>query len=254
MIRIYKTLLIGISILISSIGYAQKIQQTKVLFVVTSHDKLGDTGKKTGLWIEEFATPYYALIDKGIQVDIASPKGGHPPIDPKSTLADYETESTKRYYKDRKTQKLFSKTTKLSKVNSEDYDAVFYPGGHGPLWDLSQDKLSIKLIEDFFNSNKPIAFVCHAPAVLKEVKVFNGQPLVKGKKITGFTNGEEDAVGLTDVVPFLVENMLKEKGGIYQKGADWSAFAVKDGLLITGQNPQSSELVAEYLMELILKK
>lgn len=252
--RMYKTLLIGISILIGSIGYAQKRQQTKVLFVVTSHDKLGDTGEKTGLWIEEFATPYYALIDQGVQVVIASPKGGQPPIDPKSTLPDYQTESTKRYYSDLNTQEVFSKTLKLSKVNSKDFDAVFYPGGHGPLWDLTTNKKSIQLIEDFYKSNKPVAFVCHAPAVLKHVKNSKGEPLVKGKKVTGFTNGEEEAVGLTQVVPFLVEDMLTERGGIYKKGKDWSSFAVQDGLLITGQNPQSAELVADYLIQTLFKK
>ncbi len=252
--RIYKTLLIGISILISSIGYAQKKQEITVLFVVTSHDKLGDTGEKTGLWIEEFATPYYALIDQGIQVVIASPKGGQPPIDPKSTLSDYQTESTKRYYSDVKTQEIFSKTLKLSKVNSKDFNAVFYPGGHGPLWDLTTNKRSIKLIENFYNANKPIAFVCHAPAVLKHVKDSKGKPLVKGKKVTGFTNGEEKAVGLTTVVPFLVEDMLIERGGVYKKGKDWSSFAIQDGLLITGQNPQSAKLVAEYLTQTLVNK
>lgn len=252
--RSIKTLLIGISILIGGMGFAQNRNQKKVLFVVTSHDKLGDTGEKTGLWIEEFATPYYALIDQGIQVVIASPKGGQPPVDPKSTLADYQTESTKRFYSDQNTQEAFSNTVKLSEVNSKDFHAIFYPGGHGPLWDLTVNKTSIQLIEDFYKANKPIAFVCHAPAVLKHVKNSKGDPLVKGKEVTGFTNGEEKAVGLTNVVPFLVEDMLIERGGIYKKGKDWSPFAVQDGMLITGQNPQSAELVAGYLIETLVKK
>lgn len=252
--NIFKILITGVLAILSNIGYAQKANSTKILFVVTSHDKLGSTGDKTGLWIEEFATPYYYFIDQGIDVVIASPKGGQPPIDPKSTLPDYQTEATKRYYSDAKTQKVFSKTIKLAKVNHRNYDAVFYPGGHGPLWDLAKSKKSIKLIESFYNNNKPIAFVCHAPAALKNVKSKMGQPLVKGKKVTGFTNGEEAAVGLTDIVPFLVEDMLKEKGAIYKKGDDWSEFVVTDGLLISGQNPQSSKLVAEKLLNKIQMK
>ena len=252
--NLYKNLLIGILTLLSSVGYSQNSNNTKVLFVVTSHDKLGDTGEKTGLWIEEFATPYYYLIDQGVEVVIASPKGGQPPIDPKSKLADYQTESTKRFYTDSKAQLIFSKTRKLAKVKQEDFDAVFYPGGHGPLWDLSTDKNSIKLIESFYNNNKPIAFVCHAPAALKNVKDKNGQPLVKGKKVTGFTNGEEAAVKLTNIVPFLIEDMLKENGAIYEKGADWSSFAVEDGLLISGQNPQSAKLVGELLIAKLKKQ
>jgi putative intracellular protease/amidase len=252
--NIFKILVVGILAVISNVGYAQKANNTKVLFVVTSHDKLGNTGDKTGLWIEEFATPYYYFIDQGIDVVIASPKGGQPPIDPKSNLSDYQTEATKRYYTDAKAQKVFSKTVKLAKVNHKDFDAVFYPGGHGPLWDLSKDKKSIKLIESFYNNNKPIAFVCHAPAALQKVNNKMGEPLVKDKKVTGFTNGEEAAVALTKVVPFLVEDMLKEKGAIYVKGADWSEFVVIDGLLITGQNPQSSKLVAEKLLNKIQMK
>ena len=252
--KLHKNLLIGILTLLSSITYSQNLKEIKILFVVTSHDKLGDTGEKTGLWIEEFATPYYYLTDLGVKVDIVSPKGGLPPIDPKSTSPDFQTDATKRYYSDAKTQRKFSKTRKLSKVNHDDYDAVFYPGGHGPLWDLSKDKNSIQLIESFYNNNKPIAFVCHAPAALKNVKDRTGQPLVKGKKVTGFTNGEEAAVGLTNVVPFLIEDMLKQNGAIYKKGADWSSFAISDGLLISGQNPQSSLLVAQKLVEQIQKK
>lgn len=253
MIRFFKIILVGISMMLSHIGYAQEKGNTKVLFVVTSHSNLGNTGEKTGLWIEEFATPYYALKDKGIDVVIASPKGGQPPIDPKSELSDYETKSTKRFFSDPKAQKDFSKSVKLRTVKSKDYDAIFYPGGHGPMWDLVKDAKSIKLIEEFYNVNKPIAFVCHAPAVLKNVKNIKGESLVKGKKVSGFTNKEEDAVGLTQVVPFLVENMLKEKGGKFQYGENWSPYAVKDGMLITGQNPQSSELVIDYLLEIILK-
>jgi len=249
--NLQKIILIGILAVTSTVGYSQKLKKIKVLFVVTSHDKLGDTGKKTGLWIEEFATPYYELVDQGVTVVIASPKGGQPPIDPKSTSPDFQTETTKRFYSDSKTQKIFSKTLKLNKVNQEDYDAVFYPGGHGPLWDLSEDTNSIKLIESFYNNNKPIAFVCHAPAALQHVKDKSGQPLVKGKKVAGFTNSEEAAVGLTDVVPFLIEDMLKQNGAIYKKGPDWSSFAVSDGLLISGQNPQSAGLVAKKLTEKI---
>lgn len=249
-----KITLIGIFVVLSNITYSQNSKKVKVLFVVTSHDRLGDTGEKTGLWIEEFATPYYKLVDQGVKVVIASPKGGQPPIDPKSTSPDFQTETTKRFYSDRKTMRIFSKTRKLSEMNHEDYDAVFYPGGHGPLWDLSEDINSIQLIESFYNNNKPIAFVCHAPAALQNVKDEKGQPLVKGKKVAGFTNTEEAAVGLTTIVPFLIEDMLKENGAIYKKGADWSSFAVSDGLLISGQNPQSAGLVAKKLMEKINKK
>jgi putative intracellular protease/amidase len=252
--NLQKIILVGILAVMSTVGYSQKLKKIKILFVVTSHDKLGDTGKKTGLWIEEFAAPYYYLTDLGVKVDIVSPKGGLPPIDPKSTSPDFQTDATKRYFSDAKTQRKFSKTRKLSKVNHDDYDAVFYPGGHGPLWDLSKDTNSIQLIESFYNNNKPIAFVCHAPAALQHVKDKSGQPLVKGKKVAGFTNSEEVAVGLTDVVPFLIEDMLKQNGAIYKKGADWSSFAISDGLLISGQNPQSSLLVAQKLVKQIQKK
>lgn len=251
--NLVKITLVGIVLALSNITYSQNSKKLKVLFVVTSHDKLGDTDKKTGLWIEEFATPYYNLVDQGVKVVIASPKGGQPPIDPKSTSPDFQTEATKRFYSDSRTQRIFSKTVKLSKVNHEDYDAVFYPGGHGPLWDLSNDTNSIQLIESFYNNNKPIAFVCHAPAALLNVKDKQGQALVKGKKVTGFTNGEEAAVGLTSIVPFLIEDMLIQNGAIYEKGADWSPFAVSDGLLISGQNPQSASLVADLLIEKLKK-
>ncbi len=221
----------------------------KVLFVLTSHKDLGNTGEKTGFWIEEFAAPYYLLKDKGVEITLASPKGGQPPIDPKSNEPDFQTPATVRFNDDKATQEVLSKTIKLEDINQADYDAVFYPGGHGPLWDLAEDKNSIALIEAFYNNNKPVAAVCHAPAILKHPKNTDGTPLVNGKKVTGFTNGEEEAVQLTSVVPFLVEDMLKMNGGIYSKGADWGPYAVEDGLLITGQNPASSELVAELLLE-----
>ncbi|NEN22343.1 type 1 glutamine amidotransferase domain-containing protein [Cryomorpha ignava] len=221
----------------------------KVLFVLTSHDKLGDTGKKTGFWVEEFAGPYYILIDKGVNITLATPKGGKAPIDPTSDTEDAATESTKRFHKDEDAQKMINNTHKLADMKAADYDAVFYPGGHGPLWDLSQDKTSIELIETFNEQKKPIAFVCHAPAALKDVKDRNGEPLVKGRRVTGFTNTEEEGVELTDVVPFLVEDMLKKNGGFYSKGADWSEFVLVDGNLITGQNPASSKLVAERLFD-----
>lgn len=220
-----------------------------VLFVLTSHADLGNTGEKTGFWIEEFAAPYYLLKDKGIHITLASPKGGQPPIDPKSDAPDAQTPASIRYKSDAETQKIMTNTTKLSEVNQKDFDAVFYPGGHGPLWDLAEDKDSIALIEDFYKNAKTVAAVCHAPAIFKHTKNADGSPLVKGKKVTGFTNTEEDAVQLTDVVPFLVEDMLKEKGGIYSKKGDWEAYAVEDGLLITGQNPASSEVVAEHLLK-----
>jgi len=221
----------------------------KVLFVLTSHDKLGDTGKKTGFWVEEFANPYYTLLDKGAHITIATPKGGPAPIDPSSDSPDAATEATKRFDKDEEAQKRIANTEVLAAMNPDDFDAVFYPGGHGPLWDLATDTASIALIEKFNSQSKPVAFVCHAPAALKDVKDTDGKPLVKGKKVTGFTNTEEAAVGLKDVVPFLVEDMLKANGGIYSKKDDWAAYAIQDGNLITGQNPASSELVAEKLLE-----
>jgi len=220
----------------------------KILFVLTSHDELGDTGKKTGFWIEEFAAPYYALLDKGAEITVATPKGGQAPIDPSSDSEDAQTKDTKRYKDDKDAQSVINNTKKLADVNASDFDAVFYPGGHGPLWDLANDATSIKLIETFDEQEKPVAFVCHAPAALKGVKGTDGNPLVKGKKVTGFTNSEEAAVQLTEVVPFLVEDMLQENGGIYSKKEDWAAYAIQDGNLITGQNPASSELVAEKLL------
>ena len=222
----------------------------KVLFVMTSHDRLGDTGLKTGFWTEELAAPYYALSDKKIEITLASPKGGFPPIDPKSEEPSSQTDATRRMDNDEVLQDKLKNTYKLSEVRSEDFDAVFYPGGHGPLWDLAEDQVSQQLIIDFYSSDKPVAFVCHAPGVLKNVKI-DGEYLVKGKNVTGFTNTEEDAVQLTDVVPFLVEDILKKNGGIYSKINDWAPHAVVDGRLVTGQNPASSEKVAEELLKLI---
>ena len=219
----------------------------KILFVLTSNDSLGNTGNKTGFWVEEFAAPYYTLTDAGHNVTLASPKGGQPPIDPNSASDDAATSATDRFDKDKATQDKLANTHTLETINQQDYDAVFYPGGHGVLWDLVENKNSINLIESFYNNNKPVAFVCHAPAVLKNVKDSNNEPLVKGKKVTGFTNEEEAAVKLTEVVPFLLEDMLKTNGGLYSKIGDWQPYAVEDGLLITGQNPASSEKVAELL-------
>ncbi len=221
----------------------------KILFVLTSHDKLGDTGKKTGFWVEEFANPYYTLLDKGATITIATPNGGAAPIDPSSDGPDAATEDTERFNNDAVAKERIANTKVLADMNPDDFDAVFYPGGHGPLWDLANDPTSVALIAKFNLQNKPISFVCHAPAALKDVKNADGSPLVKGKKVTGFTNSEEDAIGLTDVVPFLVEEMLKNNEGIYSKKEDWAAYAVQDGNLITGQNPASSQLVAEKLLD-----
>jgi len=221
----------------------------KVLIVLTSHEQLGDTGKKTGFWLEEFASPYYHLIDAGVQVTIASPLGGQPPLDPKSNEPDFQTDDTRRFDDDQAAQNELANTAKLAEMKVEDFDAVFYPGGHGPLWDLHNDKDSIALIEEFIAAGKPVATVCHAPAVLLKAKDQNGEPLVKGKKVTGFSNSEEAAVELTDVVPYLVEDQLIAMGGLYQKVEDWNSFAIVDGLIITGQNPGSSAAVAEALVK-----
>ncbi|MFT6998426.1 MAG: putative intracellular protease/amidase [Cryomorphaceae bacterium] len=223
----------------------------KVLFVLTSHDELGVTGNKTGFWIEEFASPYYFLLDKGVNITVATPKGEKAPIDPSSEADGAQTADTKRYYSDSDAQKVIAHTVKLETVKAEDFDAVFYPGGHGPLWDLAEDETSIALIEAFNKQHKPIALVCHAPAALKGVKNENGEPLVKGKTVTGFTNSEEAAVQLTDIVPFLVEDMLKENGGKFSRTDDWGVNVVEDGNLITGQNPASSEKAAEHLYEML---
>ncbi|HEY9030872.1 MAG TPA: type 1 glutamine amidotransferase domain-containing protein [Kangiella sp.] len=221
----------------------------KVLMVLTSHDQLGDTGNKTGFWLEEFAAPYYTLQDAGVEITLASPNGGQPPLDPKSDEPDAQTEATERFKKDQQAQKQLAHTTKLSDITADDYDAVFYPGGHGPLWDLSNDEHSINLIEQMIQSNKPVAAVCHAPGVLLKAKDSDGSPLVKGKSFTGFSNSEEKAVGLETVVPFLLESVAKEQGANYSKGNDWEPYVTQDGLLITGQNPASSKPAAEALLQ-----
>jgi putative intracellular protease/amidase len=223
----------------------------KILMVLTSHDKLGDTGRKTGFWLEEFAAPYYAFIDAGATVTLASPKGGQPPIDPKSDTREGQTDMTRRFKQDPAAQAVLAKTRTLADIKATDYDAVFYPGGHGPMWDLSEDPHSIALIEAFYNAGKPVAAVCHAPGVLHRVK-FQGQSIVKGKRVTGFTNGEEEAVQLTNIVPFLVEDELKRLGGLYEKAADWASFVITDGRLVTGQNPASSKAGAEALLKLLV--
>ena len=216
----------------------------KILMVLTSHDQLGDTGRKTGFWLEEFAAPYYAFKDAGADVTLVSPSGGQPPLDPKSDEPDSQTAATRRFKADPVAQAALARTGKLSEVSGAGFDALFYPGGHGPLWDLAEDAHSIKLIESMSAAGKPVAAVCHAPGALRHAKAADGSPLVKGKKVTGFTNTEEEAVQLTKVVPFLVQDMLVERGGIYSKGDDWHPYVVTDGRLITGQNPASSEPAA----------
>lgn len=223
----------------------------KILMVLTSHDKLGDTGLKTGFWLEEFASPYYVFKDQYFEVTLASPKGGQPPLDPKSDEPDFRTEATARFRKDEQAQKALANTLRLDSIKPEDYDAVFYPGGHGPLWDLAEDKHSISLIEAFYQQGKPLGLVCHAPGILRHVKNAQNEPLVKGKKVTGFSNTEEEAVQLTKVVPFLVEDMLKQNEGVYCKGEDWGSYVEVDKNLITGQNPASSEAAALRLVELL---
>jgi putative intracellular protease/amidase len=220
----------------------------KILMVLTSHDELGNTGKKTGFWVEEFAAPYYAFIDAGVEVTLATPKGGQAPIDPTSTLEDFQTAATARYDGDDTAQAKIATTVKLSSLNESDFDGVFYPGGHGPLWDLTDNADSISLIESFLKAGKAVATVCHASAALLNVKQASGDFAIKGKAVTGFTNSEEEAVQLTEVVPFLLEDELIKRGGEYQKAQDWNAFAVQDGLIITGQNPASSALAAEKLL------
>lgn len=223
----------------------------KILMVLTSHDRLGSTGKKTGFWLEEFAAPYYVFRDAGVEVTLASPKGGQPPLDPSSDAPDAQSDDTRRFRKDEAAQRALASTRKLSEVKAADYDAVFYPGGHGPLWDLAEDADSRRLIEAFAATGKPIAAVCHAPAVFRHTNGPDGKKLVAGKKVAGFTNSEEKAVGLTDVVPFLVEDMLKANGGKYEKGPDWGSYVVRDGMLVTGQNPASSGPAAEELLTLM---
>lgn len=223
----------------------------KILMVLTSHNQLGNTGKPTGFWLEEFAAPYYVFHDAGLNVTLASPKGGQPPLDPKSDEPDAQTDDTRRFRSDTDAQKLLANTEKLESIHADNFDAVFYPGGHGPLWDLAEDPHSIKLIEQFWAAGKPVGAVCHAPGVLRKVKTPDGTLLVKGKRVTGFTNSEEEGVGLTAVVPFLVEDELKKAGGLFERTDDWGEYAVVDGHLVTGQNPASSAIAAEELLKLL---
>ena len=225
----------------------------KILMVLTSHDKLGNTGRKTGFWLEEFAAPYFVFTDAGIELTLASPKGGQPPVDPKSDEPNNQTPAQIRFKKDSAAQKALSQTSKLADMKSEDFDTVFYPGGHGPMWDLAESQDSIKLLESFYNSGKPIALVCHSPGMLRHV-TYNGAPLVKGKHVTGFTNGEEEEVQLTHVVPFLVEDELLRLGAIFEKVRNWQPFSITDGRLITGQNPASSTVTAQALLKALGQK
>jgi putative intracellular protease/amidase len=225
----------------------------KILMVLTSHNQLGNTGRKTGFWLEEFAAPYFVFRDAGVDLALASPKGGQPPVDPKSDLPENQTPAMARFKKDERAQKELSQTVKLTDVKAEDFDTVFYVGGHGPLWDLAESPVSIALLESFYNSGKPIALVCHSPGVLRHV-TYKGEPLVKGKRVTGFTNGEEDEVKLTKVVPFLVEDELLRLGATFEKLANWQPFSIVDGRLITGQNPASSTSAAKALLNLVGQK
>ncbi|MDX5378936.1 MAG: type 1 glutamine amidotransferase domain-containing protein [Halomonas sp.] len=225
----------------------------RILMVLTSHDRLGDTGEPTGFWLEELAAPYYVCLDAGAEVVLASPKGGKPPLDPKSDAEDSQTEATRRFQQDSHAQQALANTHKLSEVSADDFDAVFYPGGHGPLWDLVEDKDSIRLIEAFWAQQKPVAAVCHAPIVLLHARDEEGNPIIRGRQVTGFTNEEEEAVGLTQVVPHLVENALKEGGAHYSKADVFASYTRQDGRLITGQNPPSSEPTAKLLLEALVK-
>ena len=222
----------------------------KILMVLTSHDQLGNTGRKTGFWLEEFAAPYFVFRDAGVALTLASPKGGQPPLDPKSDLPENQTEAMARFKQDKTAQKALAHTARLEDVKAEDFDTVFYSGGHGPMWDLAESPVSIALLESFYNSGKPIALVCHSPGLLRHVK-YNGEPLVKGKRVTGFTNGEEEEVQLTKVVPFLVEDELLRLGAIFEKVRNWQPFSIVDGRLVTGQNPASSTSAAENLLKLV---
>lgn len=226
----------------------------KILMILTSHDQLGNTGKKTGFWLEEFAAPYYVFKDAGVDITVASPKGGQPPLDPKSDEPDFQTAATDRFKKDPAAQKVLAASHRLAEMSEKNFDAIFYPGGHGPMWDLVNDKNSIALIEATYAAGKPVAAVCHAPGVFRDVKGPDGQPFVKGKQVTGFTNTEEEAVQLTNIVPFLVEDSLKQAGGIFSKGPDWQPYVLVDGKLITGQNPASSTAAAEKLLQVLQKK
>jgi putative intracellular protease/amidase len=233
----------------SQLTYHALENDMKVLMVLTSHDQLGNTGRKTGFWLEELAAPYYTFKDAGAEIVLASPQGGQPPLDPKSNEPANQTDETHRFENDAAAKAQLAATVRLDSVSQADFDTVFYPGGHGPLWDLAEDSHSIALIQSFIAAGKPVALVCHAPGVLRHVTTPDGKPLVEGKKVTGFTNSEEAAVGLTEIVPFLVEDELKAKGGIYSKIEDWAPYVVTDGLLITGQNPASSSSAAATLMQ-----
>jgi len=224
---------------------------TKVLVVLTSHDRLGDTGRATGFWLEELAAPYYRFKEAGWEITLASPKGGQPPLDPKSNEPDAQTDQTRRFEADTEAMTALANTTRLDSVNADDYDTLFYPGGHGPLWDLAEDADSARLIETTLRAGKPLALVCHAPGVLRHTRNEDGTPLVRGRKVTGFTNTEEEGVQLTEVVPFLVEDELSKLGGHYTKHTDWQPYVVQDGLLITGQNPASSGPAADALVEFV---
>jgi putative intracellular protease/amidase len=224
----------------------------KIVMVLTSHDILGNTGRKTGFWLEEFAAPYFTFLDAGVALTLCSPKGGQPPIDPKSDLPENQTPSMARFKKDVKAQGVLAQTRKLTDMRSEDFDTIFYVGGHGPMWDLVDNEDSIALIESFYNAGKPVAAVCHSPAVFHRVTI-NGAPLIKGKRVTGFTNTEEEEVGLTHVVPFLVEDELKRVGGLYEKVPNWQPLAITDGRLLTGQNPASSTAAAKALLKLMAR-
>ena len=226
----------------------------KILMILTSHDQLGDTGKKTGFWLEEFAAPYYVLKDAGAEITLASPKGGQPPLDPKSDAPDAQTEATKRFKADSAAQQHLASTEVLSNIDASQFDGVFFPGGHGPLWDLAKDADAKAIIESTLAANRPVALVCHAPAILTHAAAADGQPLVKGRKVTGFTNAEEDAVGLTDIVPFLLEDALKAQGAHFSEGGAFKSHVVRDGLLITGQSPPSSEATATALLEALVKE
>jgi putative intracellular protease/amidase len=228
----------------------KEAENMKILMVLTSHDQLGATGRKTGFWLEEFAAPYYVFRDAGIELTLASPKGGQPPIDPKSDLPENQTESMARFKKDETAQRALANTLRLADIQAEDFDTVFYPGGHGPMWDLAESPVSIALIEAFYNSGKPVALVCHAPGVLRHV-TYRGEPIVKGQRVTGFTNEEEEEVQLTRIVPFLVEDELRRLGAIFEKVANWQPYSIIDGRLITGQNPASSMTTARSLLSVL---
>lgn len=225
----------------------------KILMVLTSHERLGNTGRKTGFWLEEFAAPYFVFRDAAVELTLASPKGGQPPLDPKSDLPENQTPAMSRFKRDAEAQKALANTVKLADVTADDYDTVFYPGGHGPMWDLAESPVSIALIESFYNAGKPIALVCHSPGVLRHV-TYQGEPLVKGKRVTGFTDGEEEEMQLTKIVPFLVEDELMRLGAIFEKMANWQPFHVVDGRLVTGQNPASSTGAARALLEVLMQQ